>query len=199
MSPAYFLLPVALILLIAAAISMEKRGDSKTNSWMHTFSCWTAIIIAIWLLAWWGFHYVYNNNYISTWLPPNEFGDMFGALTCLFSGIAIAGVIAMLRQQHEEMKETRKEFSEQTKQFEKQATLLQQQVNDAKQTEFIQQEQTAKSQLTDEIYRRLTFLKQLEKDICYIEYGQKGVEKIVYGIEAVKNSHKKNIQNVRPD
>lgn len=172
MHPDYFLLPVALIILIAAAISMEKRGDSKTNSWMHTFSCWTAIIIAIWLLAWWGFHYVYNNNYISTWLRPNEFGDMFGALTCLFSGIAIAGVIAMLRQQHEEMKETRNEFAAHTKQFQEQTEqvqaqtkLLQKQLIESK-AAVKKQEQQNKDQLLEHkkaafeqrIYNRVDFI-----------------------------------------
>lgn len=172
MHPDYFLLPVALILLIVTAISMEKRGDkeegekknskkekktSTTNSWMHTFGCWTAIIVAIWLLAWWGFHYVYNNNYISTWLPPNEFGDMFGALTCLFSGIAIAGVIAMLRQQHEEMKETRDEFAAQTKQFEAQTKQFKAQLALAR-----------SSQIKDEIYRRIDYVKKLEANCCLI-------------------------------
>ncbi|MBQ3143408.1 MAG: hypothetical protein IJB89_02725 [Akkermansia sp.] len=158
MSPDYFLLPVALILLIAAAISMEKRGDSKTNSWMHTFGCWTAIIIAVWMLTWWGFHYVYNHDKLSTWIPPNEFGDMFGALTCLFSGIAIAGVIAMLRQQHEEMKETRKEFSEQTKQFEEQTKQFNEQIALARQAQKI-----------DAFYRRLSHLRQQHEDIYYYE------------------------------
>ncbi len=172
MNPDYFFLPVALILLIAAAIAMEKRGDSKTNSWMHTFGCWTAIIIAVWMLTWWGFHYVYNHDKLSTWILPNEFGDMFGALTCLFSGIAIAGVIAMLRQQHEEMKETRKEFSEQTKQFEAQTKqvqaqtkLLQKQLIESK-AAVKKQEQQNKDQLLEHkkaafeqrIYNRVDFI-----------------------------------------
>lgn len=156
MSPDYFLLPVALILLIAAAISMEKRGDSKTNSWMHTFGCWTAIIIAVWMLTWWGFHCVYNHDKLSTWITPNEFGDMFGALTCLFSGIAIAGVIAMLRQQHEEMKETRDEFAAQTEQFEAQTKQFQEQIELARQ-----------AQLRDDFYRRLELLIKLEDSLLY--------------------------------
>lgn len=159
MSPDYFLLPVALILLIAAAISMEKRGDSKTNSWMHTFGCWTAIIIAVWMLTWWGFHYVYNHDKLSTRIPPNEFGDMFGALTCLFSGIAIAGVIAMLRQQHEEMKETRDEFAAQTKQFKAQTKQFNEQIELARQAQKI-----------DEFYRRIALLKQ-QIEILTIDMG----------------------------
>ncbi len=169
MPPDYFLLPVALIILIAAAISMEKRGDSKTNSWMHTFGCWTAIIVAIWLLAWWGFHYVYNNNYINTWLRPNEFGDMFGALTCLFSGIAIAGVIAMLRQQHEEMKETRDEFNKQTQQFEEQTKQFKEQIELARQ-----------AQIKDEFYRRIALLKQQINDLTF-----NNDNKIATGYEAL--------------
>ena len=141
---------------------MEKRNkeeESKTaNNWMHTFSCWTAIIIAIWLLTWWGFHYVYNHDKLSTWIPPNEFGDMFGALTCLFSGIAIAGVIAMLRQQHEEMKDTRDEFAAQTKQFKEQTKQFNEQIALARQAQKI-----------DAFYRRLSHLRQQHEDICYYE------------------------------
>lgn len=187
MSPDYFLLPVALILLIAAAISMEKRGDSKTNSWMHTFGCWTAIIIAVWMLTWWGFHYVYNHDKLSTWIPPNEFGDMFGALTCLFSGIAIAGVIAMLRQQHEEMKETRDEFAAQTKQFEEQTQQFKEQIELARQ-----------AQLRDDFYRRISILQQLEESIAYTykkrnpTRNNEEYDVTEYGIEAIAHFYKNN-------
>lgn len=176
MSPDYFLLPVALIILIAAAISMEKRGDSKTNSWMHTFGCWTAIIIAVWMLTWWGFHCVYNHDKLSTWITPNEFGDMFGALTCLFSGIAIAGVIAMLRQQHEEMKETRDEFAAQTEQFEEQTKQFNEQI-----------ELTRQAQKIDEFYRRIALLKQ-QIEVLTIDMGEAihtGYTALYYALIAV--------------
>lgn len=181
MSPDYFLLPVALILLIVTAISMEKRGGNQNNSWMHTFGCWTAIIIAVWMLTWWGFHYVYNHDKLSTWIPPNEFGDMFGALTCLFSGIAIAGVIAMLRQQHEEMKETRDEFAAQTEQFEEQTKQFQKQIELARD-----------AQAWETFYRRVSIIQQLEASITVTYKQTAGIARTDTGVEAIAYFYKEN-------
>ena len=172
--PDYYLLPLALAILIVTSIAMEKRGlaeqtPATDNEWLRIFCCWSFIIIAIWLLAWWGFHYAYNHSNFHNWLPPNEFGDMFGALTCLFSGLAIAGVVAMLRQQHQEMKEARNEFSKQTEQFEAQTQLLKQQIDEAQHASAEQIKFAKKSQTKDEIYRRIDYVKRLESNCCVIK------------------------------
>ncbi len=71
--------------------------------------------------------------------PENKgiFGDQFGALSCLFSGLAFAGLIATLKQQHDEMQEMQK--------------------------------QSKISKLTDEIYRRIDYVKRLESNCCVIK------------------------------
>ena len=62
---------------------------------------------------------------------PGQFGDMFGAVNALFSGLAFAGVvIAILLQRQElklqrkELKQTRQEFQQQTFEFEEQNKTL---------------------------------------------------------------------------
>lgn len=52
------------------------------------------------------------------------FGDTFGALNALFSGLAFAGIILSLRVQHEELKLQREEMELQRKEMTKQAKEL---------------------------------------------------------------------------
>ncbi|WP_426008275.1 putative phage abortive infection protein [Aeromonas salmonicida] len=56
------------------------------------------------------------------------FGDVYGALNTLFSGLAFAGLIISIRLQSSELKETRNEMSRQSTQFESQAKALDRQV-----------------------------------------------------------------------
>lgn len=52
------------------------------------------------------------------------YGDSFGALNTLFSGLAFAGIIISILLQTKELRDTRKEFTAQRKQFEKQADAM---------------------------------------------------------------------------
>lgn len=61
-------------------------------------------------------------------LSLNEFGDMYGSLNTLFSGLAFAGVIISIRLQSKELSETRKEMKNQGAQFEQQTNALNKQV-----------------------------------------------------------------------
>ena len=71
-----------------------------------------------------------------TWGERGSFGDMFGSINALFSGLALAGVIyAILLQrkelslQREELKLTRKELEKSAEAQEKSSKLLETQVN----------------------------------------------------------------------
>lgn len=79
-------------------------------------------VIALWGLSWLGISKFIDN-------PTNQgtFGDMFGAVNALFSGLAFAGLIVTLIYQKEELKlqrdelaETRKELQGQREEFEEQ-------------------------------------------------------------------------------
>ena len=101
--------------------------------------------------------HIYKAKFFQPWLEPNEFGDMFGFLSCLFSGLAFAGLIVTIRQQKEDLELQRKELQRanneaeaQTKQFKAQLALAR------------------SSQIKDEIYRRIDYVKKLEANCCLI-------------------------------
>ena len=80
------------------------------------------IVISLWGLSWWGI-----SNFIEEPTNQGTFGDMFGAVNALFSGLAFAGLIATLlyqknelKLQREELKLTREELQGQRKEFEEQ-------------------------------------------------------------------------------
>ena len=90
------------------------------------------------------------------WANAGTFGDMFGGLTCLFSGFAFAGLIVTIRQQSreirlqiDEQRRTRDEFEAQTRQFKAQNRLS-----------YLQSR-------CDDIYRRLEMISALEREVKY--------------------------------
>ncbi len=88
-------------------------ADKKKNSY------WIAIIgtlAVILIIASWIFTY----NHLKT-LPNEErgtFGDMFGSINALYSGLAFAGIIFTILLQRKELKLQREELSDTRKEFE---------------------------------------------------------------------------------
>lgn len=62
------------------------------------------------------------------WISPNEFGDMFGCLSCLFSGLAFAGLIVSIKQQRVDIQRQVAEMRRSQAEFEKQTVLAQKQI-----------------------------------------------------------------------
>ena len=159
----------------------------RTTSFVKPFLWWGLGVVTI-IGAYWGItRFIYESNYFTPWLEPNEFGDMFGFLSCLFSGLAFAGLIVTIRQQKEDLELQRKELqranneaAEQTEQFEEQTKQLREQLELAR-----------SSQIKDDFYRRLTLLKQQESEIVYRwkEYKWNSSEQVgckVTGFEAIE-------------
>lgn len=73
-------------------------------------------------LSWWSI-----NKFIDEPTNQGTFGDMFGAVNALFSGLAFAGLIATLLYQREELKLQRKELNEQKLEFREQNKTLKRQ------------------------------------------------------------------------
>lgn len=100
----------------------------KTNKEETKSRLWIWIVVAIigvlaaWGLSWWLIH---KNIDCST--ERGTFGDMFGAVNALFSGLAFAGLIATLLYQREELKLQRKELNEQKLEFREQNKTLKRQ------------------------------------------------------------------------
>lgn len=101
----------------------DKQNNKETKSRLWIWIVVAIVgVLALWGLSWWGISKFINE-------PSNQgtFGDMFGAVNALFSGLAFAGLIITLLYQREELKlqreelqETRKELKGQREEFEEQ-------------------------------------------------------------------------------
>lgn len=65
------------------------------------------VVLGLWLASW---YFVINNSTLQEWAARGQFGDMFGAVNALFSGLAFAGVIIAILLQREELELQRKEL-----------------------------------------------------------------------------------------
>lgn len=106
---------------------MMKRNTNKDaeTAKIVKIACWSAIgVLFVWALTFFLF-------FISKSDERGQFGDMFGAVNALFSGLAFAGLIITLilqrrelELQRQELALTRKEMEDQTAEFEKQNETL---------------------------------------------------------------------------
>lgn len=101
----------------------DKNTDDK---WLCHLMWAVGFVLFIMLLA---FFFVYNN--IEGWDKRGQFGDLFGVVNALFSGLAFAGLIITIRQQHldleyqrQAIEQTKKELANQTKEFDEQNNTL---------------------------------------------------------------------------
>ena len=65
--------------------------DSECSRSGYCIAFAFAIVISLWGVSWWGI-----SNFIEEPTNQGTFGDMFGAVNALFSGLAFAGLIATL-------------------------------------------------------------------------------------------------------
>lgn len=102
--------------------SNNKSSEESKNDLWRTLLCAGLAVFAIWLLSW-----VLIDLCISECNDRGTFGDKFGAVNALFSGLAFAGLIVTLLYQKEELKlqreelaQTREELKGQREEFEEQ-------------------------------------------------------------------------------
>lgn len=82
-----------LLLLFAFHLYNKKYSDKWWVAWM--FVC----IIAMWGLYWLCMLGAFGDDKLDdskSWITAGTFGDMFGALNCLFTGLAFGGVVVNL-------------------------------------------------------------------------------------------------------
>ena len=79
----------------------------KKIKWVFFFFLTCLLIIGIWRFSWW---WIQCN--ITSTQDQGTFGDMFGAINALFSGLALAGVVFALIFQRQELQESIKAFQE---------------------------------------------------------------------------------------
>ena len=109
----------------------KKQTEKKVNSSNDLFlglGLFAAVVI-FWLLSWYFIdqNVLTDNKIDSNLIARGVFGDKFGAINALFSGLAFAGIIFTiflqkreLALQREELEETRKEFTQQNDTLKKQ-------------------------------------------------------------------------------
>ncbi len=122
------------------------------------------------------------------------FGDQYGFINALISGLAFAAFWCSLQLQHKELKLQRKELrranneaNNQTQQFEAQTKQFQEQIELARQAQF-----------REDFYRRISILQQLEASIAYTykkrnpTRNNEEYDVTEYGIEAIAHFYKHN-------
>ncbi len=98
---------------------MAKKDKALTNAQIAGIVVTAVVVIGLWGLNW---YLLRENTDGGTFGNRGTFGDMFGAINALFSGLAFAGIIFTillqrneLELQREELRETRQEYIEQNR------------------------------------------------------------------------------------
>lgn len=100
----------------------------KKINW-KLMSCLVTMAIFLLWISYPLWSYLYKNAFYNTeFSEMGVFGDSFGALNTLFSGLAFTGIIVSIFIQSEELKTTRKDIQDQVEQFKKQTEALKLQV-----------------------------------------------------------------------
>ena len=84
----------------------SKEPEQK-SPWYLNFWILSIITLSLWGMTWLTLWLVFTDDNqpnaqaaeVSSWISAGTFGDMFGCLTCLFTGISVAGIIVTLQQQ----------------------------------------------------------------------------------------------------
>ena len=139
----------------------DKQNIEETKSLLWIWIVIAIIgVIAMWGLSWWGISKFINE-------PTNQgtFGDMFGAVNALFSGLAFAGLIVTLLYQKEELKLQREELRETRNELNAQKLEFQEQNKTMKRQRF---ENTFFNMLSlqQEIIANLSYEYHLDLRIC---------------------------------
>lgn len=66
-----------------------------------------SLIVCLWLGCW---YFLLNNPYLKDYSERGQFGDMFGVINSLFSGLAFGGIIYTILLQREELRAQREEL-----------------------------------------------------------------------------------------
>ncbi len=86
---------------------MDKALEKMREKWLT----WAGLkIIVFWIVGSWVVYGILVGILFRSWPSQGLFGDMYGGLNSLFSGLAFAGVIITILLQSKELQEQRKEF-----------------------------------------------------------------------------------------
>lgn len=154
-----------------------KHNDKKRDSYIGCFLLAACFVIVLWL-AYLFLLQCLAFDWVKQFLPRGlfnsqgdvelgTFGDFFGALNTLFAGLAFAGLIVTIRQQSKDLQSTKDEMQNQTSQFREQNL------------------QSKQAQIKEDIYNRISLIKQIERDI-EIQSWKNGEKSILRGAHAIE-------------
>ena len=144
----------------------DKLNNEETKSRL-----WIWIIIAIiGVIALWGLSWILIDKYIDSSTDQGTFGDKFGAVNALFSGLAFAGLIVTLLYQKEELKLQREELKETRNEL------------NAQKLEFQEQNKTMKRQrFENTFFNMLSLQQEITHNLSYENPIQDEAELVWYG------------------
>ena len=155
----------------------DKHNNKETKSQL-----WIWIIIAIvGVIALWGLSWILIDKYIDSPTDQGTFGDKFGAVNALFSGLAFAGLIVTLLYQKEELKLQREELAQTREELKGQRE------------EFEEQNKTMKRQRFENTFFNMLSLQQ--EIVANLSYDE--VERVMDFSNPLKNNVKHTIYNGR--
>lgn len=119
-------------------------------------------------------HASFDNTNGDIWTIRGTFGDMFGAVNALFSGLAFGGMIVTLLMQRKELKLQREELTKTTNELEGQKKIME------------MQQKVANIQCFENgFYKLISKHTEIVNDIRYYHYRPDGSEKKYFGQEAL--------------
>lgn len=163
-----------------SSTTMKQRKEETINrkgSLIGAFSITIFIVVIIWISYLFLAHCLVPDA-LKTYLPKGlldsegnielgTLGDYFGALNTLFAGLAFAGLIVTIRQQSADLQATMDEMQQQTSQFKE------------------QNQQNKIAQIKEDIYNRISLIKQIEKEI-QIRSWENGKKTVITGPNAIE-------------
>jgi len=77
---------------------MDQQKGTSLWPWIAIFASAGAVVTILWLISW-----ALITRLLGNPTGPGPFGDMFGAVNALFSGLAFAGIIVAILMQRQEL------------------------------------------------------------------------------------------------
>lgn len=140
----------------------EQKNDEPKNGWGLLIVA-ILLVVALWSLNWYLLW-----RYESDGAVRGQFGDMFGSVNALFSGLAFAFLIYTIWLQRKELELQREELKLQRKALEQQAHELTRQADELEKTNLLQKEGL---DLQKRVQDRIAQEHERKKKAYFLQFG----------------------------
>lgn len=101
-------------------MSDQEVDQASTENDGLRIRSWHALAVVVVILLLWALNWFFASKYLTDGNAQGQFGDQFGAVNALFSGLAFAGIIYSLFLQRHDLNLQREEMQKSRQEFEKQ-------------------------------------------------------------------------------